>query len=236
MKLWGSNKCTMYGLQNKDWCNSAAVWCQSCETFKKSHLTHRCHGVDRYVSCAGLQLKRVAWVEVSYRWVWHCASGPLGLDRVALRGSRGSQRGAVELGFLEVSLWAWRRRWRRVVGLSTRCRLHVGVLGYVGVLRAGEVRRRLHGLTARVIKTWNVKEEERWGKKASRRGIRNRKKQRKNNERNRLRYLTRALLHICLTSYLCWRGENNYTDCSSSATLQKRKKEPDMFRPEQAAR
>lgn len=32
-------------------------------------------------------------------------------------------------------------------------RLRVGVLGYVWVLRAGEVWRRLHGLTARVIET-----------------------------------------------------------------------------------
>lgn len=65
----------------------------------------RCHGVDGYVGCAGLQLKRVARVEVSYRWVRHGASGALSLDRVALRGTLwGSHRGAVELGFLEISL------------------------------------------------------------------------------------------------------------------------------------
>lgn len=64
----------------------------------------RCHGVDRNVSCAGLQLKRVARMEVSYRGVRQGASGGLGLDCVALRGPLGSQWAAVELGFLEISL------------------------------------------------------------------------------------------------------------------------------------
>lgn len=120
-------------------------------------LTHRRHRIDGYISCAGLQLKRVAGVNVSHRWgVRHSSSRPLRLDRVALRGPLGSHRSAVELGFLEVSLWAWRRRRGRVVGLGARRRLHVGVRGYVGVRRAREVRRRLHGLTARVIQTWGL--------------------------------------------------------------------------------
>lgn len=66
--------------------------------------TYRRHGVDGHVGRTGLQLKRVARVEVSYGGVWHRASGALGLDCVALRGPARCQGGAVELGFLEVSL------------------------------------------------------------------------------------------------------------------------------------
>lgn len=116
-------------------------------------LTHRRHWVDGHISRAGLQLQRVARVEVPNRGVSHGSSWTLGLDCVALRGTLRSHRATVELGFLEVSLGARRRRWGRVVGLGTRRRLHVGVLGHVRVLRAGEVRRRLHGLTAGVIET-----------------------------------------------------------------------------------
>lgn len=63
----------------------------------------RWHGIDGYVSCAGLQLKRVARVEVSYGRMRHGASGSLGLDCVALLGPRGSQWAAVELRLLEVA-------------------------------------------------------------------------------------------------------------------------------------
>lgn len=66
-------------------------------------LTRR-HGVDRYVSCAGLQLKGVARMKVTYRGVWHGASGTLGLDCVALWSPWGSQWGAVELCLLEIAL------------------------------------------------------------------------------------------------------------------------------------
>lgn len=122
----------------------------------KTCLTHRGHGVDGYISCAGLQLKRVARVEVSHRRVRHGSTWALGLDCVALRGSLGSQWPTVELGFLEISLWGRRGRRRRVVGLGARCGLHVQVLGYVRVLHPGEVWRGLHCLTARVIQTWEI--------------------------------------------------------------------------------
>lgn len=142
-------------------------------------LTHRCHWVDGYISCAGLQLKRVTRVDVSHRWVRHGSSRTLRLDCVALRGPLGSHRAAVELGFLEISLWTRRRRWGRVVGLGARRGLHVGVLGHVRILRAGEVRRRLHGLTARIIETWEMmmkkKKKKDKKKKSGGRGITNRK-------------------------------------------------------------
>lgn len=64
----------------------------------------RCHGVDGYVGCAGLQLERVSWWEVSYRWVRHGAYGALRLYRVALRSALWSYWSTVELSFLEVTL------------------------------------------------------------------------------------------------------------------------------------
>lgn len=70
-----------------------------------------------------------------------------------MRGPLGPHGAAVELGFLKVALGAGRRRRGRVVGLGAGRRLHVGVLAQVGVLRTGEVGRRLHGLTPRVIQT-----------------------------------------------------------------------------------
>lgn len=115
--------------------------------------THRRHWIDGHVSRAGLQLKGVSGVNVSHRGVRHGSSRALRLDRVALRGPLGAHGAAVELGFLKVALGAGGRGRGRVVGLGARRGLHVGVLAQVGVLRAGEVRRRLHGLTPRVIQT-----------------------------------------------------------------------------------
>ena len=143
-------------------------------------VTHRRHRVDGYISRARLQLHRVTRVEVSDGRVSHGASGSLGLDGVALRGPGRPHRAAVELSFLEVALWARGRGWRRVAGLGAWRRRHVGVLGYVGVLRAGEVRRRLHGLTARVIQTWAKKK-----KKKKQVGEESEIQQRKNNKRKR---------------------------------------------------
>lgn len=116
-------------------------------------MTHRRHGIDGNVSGAWLQLQRVARVDVPHRRVLHGASGALGLHRVALRGARSP---VVERRFLEVSLGARRRRRRRsgITGLGARHGGHVGMLLYVGVRGAREVRGRLHGLTAGVVESW----------------------------------------------------------------------------------
>lgn len=50
--------------------------------------------------------------------------------------------------------------------------------------------------------------------------------------RSRARYLTRALLHVCLMSYLCVEEGKTITHTTAP---QNRKKEPDIFQPEQAA-
>lgn len=115
--------------------------------------THRCHWIDGHIRRAGLQLEGVSGVNVSHRGVGHGSCWALRLNRVTLRGPLRPHGAAVELSFLKVALGARRRRRRRVVGLGAGRRLHVGVLAQVGVLRAGEVRRRLHGLTPRVIQT-----------------------------------------------------------------------------------
>lgn len=92
-------------------------------------------------------------MDVPHRWR-QGSSWTLRLNRVALWGPLGSQRTTVELGFLQVSLRAWGRRRRKVARLGSQ-RGNVGVLGHVRILRAGEVRRRLHGLTTGVTETWN---------------------------------------------------------------------------------
>lgn len=120
--------------------------------------THRCHWIDGHISRAGLQLKGVPGVNVSHRGVGHGSCWALRLDRVTLRGPLGPHGAAVELGFLKVALGAGRRRRGRVVGLGAGHRLHGRVLAQVGVLIAGKVRRRLHGLTPRVIQTLRARQ------------------------------------------------------------------------------